>query len=127
MPFGLTNTPPTFNRMMNMIFRPLCRCVGTFFDDMIVFSKSEAQDMEHLQAIFEILRKERLVVNGKKSEFFMEEIHFLGHIFRKTESGWIQQRSRQSKTGQNQSICIRFTVFFGCAHTIADSFVSSQR
>ncbi|MCO5570508.1 hypothetical protein L7F22_024231 [Adiantum nelumboides] len=27
-----------------------------------------------------MLRKERLVVNGKKSEFFMEEIHFLGHI-----------------------------------------------
>ncbi|MCO5605622.1 hypothetical protein L7F22_059805 [Adiantum nelumboides] len=36
--------------------------------------------MEHLRAVFEMLRKERLVVNGKKSDFFMEEIHFLGHI-----------------------------------------------
>ncbi|MCO5613283.1 hypothetical protein L7F22_067559 [Adiantum nelumboides] len=42
MPFGLTNAPPTFNRMMNIIFWPLRNCVGTFFDDMIVFSKSEA-------------------------------------------------------------------------------------
>ncbi|MCO5576613.1 hypothetical protein L7F22_030428 [Adiantum nelumboides] len=39
--------------------------------------------MEHLRAVFEMLRKKRLVVNGKKSEFFMEEIYFLGHIVSK--------------------------------------------
>ncbi|MCO5564784.1 hypothetical protein L7F22_018452 [Adiantum nelumboides] len=81
--FGLTNDPATFNRTMDKIFWPLCHCVGTFFDDMIVFSKSEAEHMEHLRAAFDKLRKERLVVNGKKSEFFMEEIHFLGHIVSK--------------------------------------------
>ncbi|MCO5570242.1 hypothetical protein L7F22_023961 [Adiantum nelumboides] len=83
MPFGLTNAPATFNRMMDIIFRPLRHCVGTFFDDMIVFSKSEAEHMEHLRAVFEMLRKEKLVVNRKKSEFFIEEIHFLGHIVSK--------------------------------------------
>ncbi|MCO5547151.1 hypothetical protein L7F22_000593 [Adiantum nelumboides] len=50
---------------------------------MIVFSKSEAEHMEHLRADFEMLRKERLVVNEKKREFFMEEIRFLGHIVSK--------------------------------------------
>ncbi|MCO5573906.1 hypothetical protein L7F22_027681 [Adiantum nelumboides] len=83
MPFGLTNAPATFNRMMDIIFWPLCHCVGTFFDDMIVVSKSEAERMEHLRAVFEMLQKERLVVNEKTSEFFMEEIHFLGHIVSK--------------------------------------------
>ncbi|MCO5610812.1 hypothetical protein L7F22_065053 [Adiantum nelumboides] len=39
MPFGLTNAPTTFNRTMDIIFRPLRHYVGTFFDDMIVFSK----------------------------------------------------------------------------------------
>ncbi|MCO5564027.1 hypothetical protein L7F22_017682 [Adiantum nelumboides] len=76
MPFGLTNC----SCVVDIIFRPLHHCVGTFFDDMIVLSKLEAEHMEHLQAVFEMLRKERLVVNGKKSEFYMEEIHFLGHI-----------------------------------------------
>ncbi|MCO5574459.1 hypothetical protein L7F22_028244 [Adiantum nelumboides] len=80
MPFGLTNAPATFNRMMDRIFRPLRHCVGAFFDGMIVFSKAEAEHIEHLRAVFEMLRKERLVVNVKNSEFFMEEIHFLGHI-----------------------------------------------
>ncbi|MCO5605950.1 hypothetical protein L7F22_060136 [Adiantum nelumboides] len=83
MPFGLTNAPATFNHMMDRIFRPLRHCVRTFFDDMIVFSKREAEHMEHLRAVFEMLRKERLVINEKKSEFFMEEIHFLGHIVSK--------------------------------------------
>ncbi|MCO5612154.1 hypothetical protein L7F22_066416 [Adiantum nelumboides] len=55
----------------------------TFFDYMIVFLKSEAEHMEHLRAVFEMLQKERLVVNEKKSEFFMEETHFLGHIVSK--------------------------------------------
>ncbi|MCO5547780.1 hypothetical protein L7F22_001232 [Adiantum nelumboides] len=99
MPFGLTNAPATFNRMMDGIFRPLRHCVGTFFDDMIVFSKSEAEHMEHLRAVFKMLRKERLVVNGKKSEFFMEEIHFLGHIFSKDGIRIDPATSRQSKTG----------------------------
>ncbi|MCO5577488.1 hypothetical protein L7F22_031319 [Adiantum nelumboides] len=80
MPFGLTNALATFNRMMDITFRPLCHCVGTFFDDMIVFSKSEAEHMEHLRAVFEMLQKERLVVNRKKNKIFMEEIYFLGHI-----------------------------------------------
>ncbi|MCO5552774.1 hypothetical protein L7F22_006291 [Adiantum nelumboides] len=47
------------------------------FDDMIVFLKSEVEHMKHLRAIFEMLRKERLVVNRKKSEFF------IGHIVSK--------------------------------------------
>ncbi|MCO5605398.1 hypothetical protein L7F22_059582 [Adiantum nelumboides] len=82
MPFGLTNAPATFIRMMDIIFWPH-HCVGTSFDDMIVCLKSEAEHMEHLRAFFEMLQKERFVANGKKSEFFMEEIHFVGHIVSK--------------------------------------------
>ena len=83
MPFGLTNAPGTFNRMMDRIFRPHRAYVGTFFDDMIVFSKTEEEHREHLAKVFEELRNNHLVINGTKSEFFMEEIHFLGHIVSK--------------------------------------------
>ncbi|MCO5582522.1 hypothetical protein L7F22_036420 [Adiantum nelumboides] len=62
MPFGLTNALVTFNRMMDRIFRPLRHCVGTFFDDMIIFSKSEAEHMEHLS--------ESVAALSTRSEFY---------------------------------------------------------
>ena len=83
MPFGLTNAPATFNRMMDRIFRSYRSFMGTFFDDIIVFSKNDAEHRKHLAMVFAELSKHRLVVNGKKSEFFLEEIHFLGHIISK--------------------------------------------
>ncbi|MCO5567448.1 hypothetical protein L7F22_021139 [Adiantum nelumboides] len=84
MRFGLTNAPVTFNRMMDRIFRPHRNYGGTFFDDMIVFSKSEEEHRDHLTVVFNELRKNRLLINAKKSEFFLEEIHFLGHIVSKS-------------------------------------------
>ncbi|MCO5585932.1 hypothetical protein L7F22_039867 [Adiantum nelumboides] len=74
MPFGLTNAPTTFNRMMDRIFRPHRIYVGTFFDDMIVFSKSEEEHRNHLIAVFNELRKNRLHINAKKSELFLDEM-----------------------------------------------------
>ncbi|MCO5552036.1 hypothetical protein L7F22_005545 [Adiantum nelumboides] len=80
MPFGLTNAPATFNRMMDRIFREYTLFVGTFFDDIIVFSKNETDHKDHLLQVFQALRHHKLVINAKKSEFFLPEIHFLGHI-----------------------------------------------
>ncbi|MCO5572079.1 hypothetical protein L7F22_025830 [Adiantum nelumboides] len=80
MPFGLTNAPATFNLMMNSIFQPHRAFTGIFFDDVLVFSKSEEEHKEHLRIVFEEFRQHKLFVNPKKSEFFLKEIHYLGHI-----------------------------------------------
>ncbi|MCO5578648.1 hypothetical protein L7F22_032492 [Adiantum nelumboides] len=56
MPFGLTNAPATFNRIMDRIFRPHQQFVGTFFDDMIVYSKNEEEHRHHLAIVFKQLR-----------------------------------------------------------------------
>ncbi|MCO5572966.1 hypothetical protein L7F22_026728 [Adiantum nelumboides] len=63
-----------------MDFREYRQFVGTFFDDIIVFSKNEAEHRDHLLQVFQALRHYKLVINAKKSEFFLPEIHFLGHI-----------------------------------------------
>ncbi|MCO5568216.1 hypothetical protein L7F22_021912 [Adiantum nelumboides] len=49
MSFGLTNTPATFNRMMERIFRPHRNFTGVFFDDVIIYSKSMEEHKKHLQ------------------------------------------------------------------------------
>ncbi|MCO5586422.1 hypothetical protein L7F22_040362 [Adiantum nelumboides] len=83
MPFGLTNAPATFNRMMERIFRPHRNFTGVFFDDVIIYSKTIEEHKEHLKVTFQALRDNKLYVNQKKSEFFLQEIQYLGHIISK--------------------------------------------
>ncbi|MCO5570274.1 hypothetical protein L7F22_023993 [Adiantum nelumboides] len=83
MPFGLTNAPSTFNRLMENIFCKHSAYTGVFFDDIIVHSQTLEEHKKHLQSIFDELQANRLFVKGKKSEFFMKEIKYLGHIISK--------------------------------------------
>ncbi|MCO5550251.1 hypothetical protein L7F22_003734 [Adiantum nelumboides] len=85
---------------------------------MIVFLKSEAEHMEHLRAVFEMLQKERLVANENKSEFFMEEIHFLGHIVSKDG---VRMDPAKIKAIQDwpQPVNLQVHSFLGLCSTIA--------
>ena len=84
MPFGLTNAPATFNRIMENLVRANRSYTGVFFDDVIFYSKSLEDHMIHLCEVFQVLRAHKLYINLKKSEFFLEEIQYLGHIISKT-------------------------------------------
>ncbi|MCO5578787.1 hypothetical protein L7F22_032633 [Adiantum nelumboides] len=49
MPFGLTNPPATFNRMMERIFQPHRNFTRVFFDNVIIYSKTIEEHREHLK------------------------------------------------------------------------------
>ncbi|MCO5559639.1 hypothetical protein L7F22_013240 [Adiantum nelumboides] len=98
MHFGLMNAPATFNCMMERIFRPHRNFTRVFFDDVIIYtktieehkeylkviySKTIEEHKEYLKVIFQALRDNKLYVNQKKSEFFLQEIQYLGHIISK--------------------------------------------
>lgn len=56
MPFELTNAPSTFQATMTEIFHPhTCRFVLVFFDDILVYSASWSEHLEHLIVVLQLL------------------------------------------------------------------------
>ncbi|KAK1682035.1 hypothetical protein QYE76_042883 [Lolium multiflorum] len=81
MSFGLTNAPAYFMNLMNKIFMNfLDKFVVVFIDDILIYSKSEEEHEQHLEAVLETLREHKLYAKFSKCEFWLKEVGFLGHI-----------------------------------------------
>lgn len=79
MPFGLTNAPATFQSLMNEVFRTFLRkFVLVFFDDILVYSKSEKELVTHLAMVLQTLEEHKLYVKFKKCEIGQREVAYLG-------------------------------------------------
>ena len=80
MPFGLCNTPPTFQRLM-------LNCLGElnltycliYLDDVIIFSRTEEEHLERMRVVFDCLREHGLKLKPSKCDVFKTEINYLAH------------------------------------------------
>ena len=79
LPFGLSNSPASFQRLMDSIFRNL---TGTecwiFLDDLILFSDKAEEHASRLANVFERFRKANLQLQPEKCVFVKDKVTYLG-------------------------------------------------
>ncbi|GLB41126.1 putative retrotransposable element tf2 155 kda protein type 1-like [Lyophyllum shimeji] len=80
--FGLTNSPATFQTMMNDIFRDLIvqGVVCVYFDDILIYTKTLEEHRRITCIVLDRLCEHRLFLKPKKCEFERTEIEYLGLI-----------------------------------------------
>ena len=81
LPFGLTNSPSTYMRAMNMVLNGLnWRVALAFLDDICVIGKSVEDHLGNLRLVLQRLKEYGLRLKPKKCFFFQKKVEFLGRM-----------------------------------------------
>uniref|UniRef100_A0A3Q7IUH9 Reverse transcriptase domain-containing protein n=1 Tax=Solanum lycopersicum TaxID=4081 RepID=A0A3Q7IUH9_SOLLC len=71
---------------MNEILCPyLDQLVVVYLYDIVVYSSTLQEHVEHLKKVFKVLRENQLYVEREKCQFAQPKIHFLGHVISQGE------------------------------------------
>ena len=85
--FGLTNSPATFQALMNSIFADLIATgkVAVYLDDILIFTMTLEEHREIVHEVLRRLRKHDLYLRPEKCDFEVQEIEYLGLVIREGE------------------------------------------
>jgi len=77
--FGITNSPVTFQTMMNDVFRTVIveGIVVVYLDNILIFMKTEEEHEQAVQRVLEILAEHKLFLHPEKCEFHRKQIEYL--------------------------------------------------
>ncbi|KAI2658093.1 Transposon Tf2-6 polyprotein [Labeo rohita] len=81
MPFGLADSPFYFQAFINEVFRDMLnRYVIVYIDDILIYSNSLHEHVNHVKAVLQRLITHRLYAKEEKCEFHQDKISFLGYV-----------------------------------------------
>lgn len=80
--FGLTNSPSTFQTMMNDLFRELITegVVIIYLDDILIYTKTREEHRRVLKRVLEILQRNKLFLRADKCDFEQTKVEYLGVV-----------------------------------------------
>ena len=79
--FGLTNVRRTFMRLMNEVLKKfLGKFVIVYLDEILIFSKTKEEHLEHIRKVLQKLYEEKSLINLKKCSFMNDKIINLGFL-----------------------------------------------
>ncbi len=83
LPQGLTNGPPTFQRIVNQILGPnRWKHMLAYIDDIIIYSQNFTEHVQHIEEVCSLLDEANFKLNVDKCEVARMEISFLGHLIK---------------------------------------------
>lgn len=81
MPFGLTNSPISFQTLMSNVLRGLnWKSVLVYVNDILIFSRSFDEHLQHLAQVFDRFKNANLKLQPTKCHFAVKEVIFLRHV-----------------------------------------------
>ena len=80
MPFGLSGAPSIFQQMMDLLTKDTRDFAAAYLDDLIIYSDTWENNLQHLTIILQQLRKANLTVKPQKCQLGMAECVYLGHV-----------------------------------------------
>ena len=78
-PFGLSQAPAYFQRLVHEVLKGITFAFG-YLDDILIFSPDNKTHLEHLEIVFQRLREADLKLKASKCNFFKKHIQYLGHL-----------------------------------------------
>ena len=79
-PFRLAQAPAYFQALISKVLEGLSHFAIAYLDNIIIFSKTEEEHLQHLEIIFERLDEASLKLIRSKCSFMRMHIEYLGHL-----------------------------------------------
>ena len=103
--FRMTNSPATFQTMINNIFQNLIAkgIVVVYLDDILIFTKTEEEHAQAVQRVLQVLKENKLFFHLEKCEFYKQRIEYLGLVISENEvyrSGQSRRSPRMAYSGE---------------------------